>query len=95
MGSTEQEKWKDLAKEIAVVLDKYRGAHKISEIAKLVNASEENVARALYEICRVRLPQIGISGDDGEEYIKKVRSLQKYENLPIFNENTKFYHVHE
>ncbi len=93
VGSTEREYWLVFSEQIAPKLIESMGSYTIPEIAAAAGASRAEVARVLYEACRAQLPEIGVSGDEGEGYIKSIEKLREYRNLPRFTNETRFYHI--
>lgn len=85
---------KELALEAKVVFELNRsvGLHTISQLAKKLNESEDEVAKALYSVCLVRCPRVLIL-DEGEIYFKKVVELANDSELPEFTSETQFYHI--
>lgn len=81
----------DLGGRIESELKKRAGSHIIPQIAKMADASEQEVAEALYSMCVMQLPQVLVDDDAWDRYRLEVRKLGG--RLPEFTSETEFYHM--
>lgn len=81
-----------LTAKVAFEIQRSIGLHTIPQLAKRLNESEDEIAKALYSLCLVSIPRVLIF-DKGESYFKKAVDLANANELPEFTSETQFYHI--
>jgi hypothetical protein len=82
----------ELRAKVVFEIQRSVGLHTIPELAKRLNESEDEIAKALYSLCLVSMPRVLIL-DNGEPYFRKAVELANTDELPEFTSETQFYHI--